>query len=70
MERILLKPGTSIKGRWYGGEYRVLKPIGSGGTAEVYLVRDLSDWKEYALKLGGTWRAWKGSIKPCPAFRR
>lgn len=53
MERILLKPGTSIKGRWYGGEYRVLKPIGSGGTAEVYLVRDLSDGKEYALKLGG-----------------
>jgi serine/threonine-protein kinase len=52
VERILLKPGITIRGRWYGGEYRVIKLIGSGGTARVYLVRDLSDGRKYALKLG------------------
>ena len=52
MERILLKPGITIRGRWYGGEYRVIKLICSGGTARVYLVRDLSDGRKYALKLG------------------
>lgn len=51
IKRINIEPGTVIKGRWYGGEYRVIALLGSGGTAKVYLVEDISSGDRYALKL-------------------
>ena len=44
------RAGTVIKGRWYGGEYRVIALLGSGGTARVYLVEDIPGGDRYALK--------------------
>jgi serine/threonine-protein kinase len=51
IRRINLEPGTVIRGRWYGGEYRVIASLGRGGTARVYLVEDISSGDRYALKL-------------------
>ncbi|WP_070121558.1 protein kinase domain-containing protein [Bacillus marinisedimentorum] len=33
-----LTPGTSVRGKWHGQTYRVIKKIGSGATGTVYLV--------------------------------
>lgn len=51
IKRINIEPGTVIRGRWYGGEYRVIALLGSGGTARVYLVEDIPGGDRYALKL-------------------
>jgi serine/threonine-protein kinase len=48
---IYLQPMSVIRGKWYNKEFRVIKRLGSGGTASIYLVREISCAKEYALKI-------------------
>jgi len=46
-----LFPNNIIKGKWNENSYRVIKKLGEGGIGTVYQVVDISDGKNYALKL-------------------
>jgi serine/threonine-protein kinase len=48
---IFLHPMSVLKGRWYNKEFRVIEPLGTGGTASIYLVREIPTDREYALKV-------------------
>lgn len=53
MKPVKLECGTRVKGRWYGKEFEIVRHIGDGGTASVFLVKDLASGNEYAMKISG-----------------
>jgi serine/threonine-protein kinase len=46
-----LEVDTVIRGKWYGKEFKVLGPLGRGGTASIFLVKEISTGKRFALKI-------------------
>lgn len=48
---INIRPGFIIRGKWYNKEFKVIAPIGCGGTASIYLAKDCSTGEKYAVKL-------------------
>jgi len=46
-----LFPNNIIKGKWNKNSYRVIEKLGEGGIGAVYKVINISDGKNYALKL-------------------
>ncbi len=51
MHEALCHPGKEIIGKWKKKQYQVLKKLGMGGTAEVFLVESKLDNKLYAMKI-------------------
>lgn len=47
----LLKKGEILQGKWCKNQYKIIKKIGEGGTGTVYLVQDMKNSMQYALKL-------------------
>lgn len=48
---IVLQPDSILEGKWYNKEFRVVKQLDSGGTASLYLVREIPTDREYAAKI-------------------
>jgi len=42
---------TIIEGKWYGKKFIVVKLIGNGGTASIFLVKEIPAGKQYAMKI-------------------
>lgn len=51
MEGPLLMPNMIIESKWKGKSYKVIKMLGKGGTARVYMVMENSSKKLYAMKI-------------------
>ncbi|HEY1829742.1 MAG TPA: hypothetical protein VGG38_05795 [Acidimicrobiales bacterium] len=43
--------GSDLVGRVIGGRYRLLRPVGSGGSAHVYVAEDVRLKRRVALKV-------------------
>ncbi|AOY75162.1 protein kinase domain-containing protein [Clostridium formicaceticum] len=46
-----LVPSLILEGRWKKKKYKIKKKLGEGGIATVYLVENMENNKEYALKI-------------------
>lgn len=42
-----------IEGKWYCKKFRAIKLLGEGGTASIYLVKEIPTGAEYAMKISG-----------------
>lgn len=52
MDRVIdLAEGTIIRGKWYGKEFLVEGLLGTGGTSNIFLVRDTSTGEHHAMKI-------------------